>query len=1546
MSFVNNSSSTGIQFIGSTSEAARIGKPASNPVTPATAPVVPQSTDQIAQSAGHEGQAKPVSFLDGSPKTLQVKQLLAQGKFDDLVPLLNSMNSRELADLHLTTQEINKIADGLGKGSLTASLPLIGSYTTEEQNAVQRLIKASNHLSVNQKVYLLKENIGPGAVLEYIQSARPADLKQLSVANRQMALSVLDPGSSIWGTVSGAATEVVSRRAIGGERIEDRLAGQILKSARNEKELHDLLGQLNQFSRDDATYHYVMSLSPQELNGLSDAMKKELLQHLVDTGVQLPLIHIDLNSIANLDETLNMTFKEHVQAARLLYTALTPQAQQSKEIQTIVSKSDALMQELSQLESAIKKDQAAGKLTQEKIQQYRQQAQSLQSKYPDNPQIKQKVQELLGTLTQLQAGLQQAAGSQVSVLKDLEQIRGSIKQYSNALQNSRKTLDQLKTSLPQAQQRLESSEQALLKHYETLIQSRKKFEGLEPRYGQVLQEMEAALQNPRTQKGKLAQLESLNQQLKQIEAQMDRQNQSYQSILAEVNSTGEALQTDITRYNQAAEQVNSRRQELQTQQTKLEHNLSNYQTQVSRLEKGVTQAKDQLQELKQAGAQAGDLASLETEITKIKTEIDAHKKSLASVQTDYTRYLGPEAEKLVQSQNSQSSEFKALEPKIEAAETSQGIIASIAQGIDDGYTYLKEKISQVLDGARSFVSDWQTRLSSGETISSANIQDFRKQLNTQIQELEARRQDSPEEVEAQIQALKALETSVNQLESQLKTSDQVAGELGQSLENLKTRQTQIQQELKATDEVIALSEQALKRNSEKITALQAEISQFQGELGNYSQDIMKLKVQLDARQKESAAAQQNYAEGKISGSDLSQKLKASEAAQISLKQKMESLFQAMQRVQGQMDVSIESLQAQQKSLGHEQTKLQNAIQKSESLRTELTQVKDSNLQKINTAQTTLQNLQSDAAKYPAIQKKAQELQTLVGTLGAKNQEIDSLIAGTNQTLVEVLPLNRALGAAGEKVQTLEAQFQSLKLTQLATTQQSLDHVSREFLKLQETAGSLRKEAEQLEYSLHNSQKPFAIQEMQTQIDQLIQKQGIPSAQVERLLQLKQDLESLRKTRQEGDLALSANRAVRQHHHSDYTAAQAAVSDVRAQVAAIESTLSQTESEVKAGQQDMLKMQQQMLEMRKQLGIHSGAYQERLERYEHLLKNGGNLSEKDVAELQTLEQELSGMEQDLANQSDTVREKLAGFNMLKAKINQQIDSLREKSQTLLTLRQNLSVSLNALKDSRANLATHQVSLQAQRDDLASRLSEIEAMLRTYPGTRELLEIRDQLRQELTETDQLLTQYHAELSQTDQDIHASEKLITGIDETLEKSRTIQEKLTLLILKLNDLIQQGEALEHDLNEMQETLKSQSSDEKATREHLEKGKTLPKPSPAASASPTAKAEKRPSPETSTALKSVQKFFDESLSGLIRQQKRNEEKRENEHQEKREEFIKVLEQQINASRQYDHSWKEKIEQQAELEKITELMIQKSFAGQNMPSGLNILGINTAAQEA
>jgi chromosome segregation ATPase len=1542
MSFVNNSSSTGINFIGSTSEAGRIGKPGPVSAPVSTSTSVP-SGDRVAQSAGAQGQAKPVNFLDASPQVLQFKQLLSAGKFDDLEKLIAGMALKDLKELHLSVQEIAKIADGMGKGDLMAALPLVGSYTDSEKAAVKRLINNSAHLSVNQRVFLLKDNIGPGAVLEFIQKASDNDLKQLSSDNRRMALSVLDPSSSIWGTIVGAGTELITRRANGEQRPEDRLAGQILRSAKTESELHELLAQINQFGRDDAAHFYVKSLSPKELNDLSDGMKKELLQNLVDTGIQLPFFNLDLNSIANLDETLKMTFKEHADAASLLYQALSPKAQQSKEVQTIVAKSDDLMKDLAQLQEAIEKDKRSETLTQAKLADYRKRAETLKLQTAGNPELQQKAQALLDTLTSLQKDLRSAAKTQVVVVQDFTQTRSSIEKAKTALAGSQQALETLKTSLPQAQTRLKEREEQMLKLYGDVLESRKKLGGMEPRYTQLLNEMEAALQNPKTQKGKLAQLESFNQQLKQLESQFTVQGQEALGIMAEVNSISETLESNKVAYNRAAEQLNQECSDLRTNQSKLNKSLATYEQKVANLETGLSQAKKQYQELSQSGAQPTLLADLQKEITAIEKEIGTHRTSLSGVQKDYTQYLVPEVEKIELAQTQQNTERQALEPLFQVAEAIVDATGGLFQPLYDTLDYLKQKVSDLVSQTKEFASNWASRLAAGGSISSADIQAFQDNFSGHMDALktqlaEAQKENAPElrsQLEAQIAALKALETTINELKTNIDQTDTAVGSLEKSLTHLTQATKQTESEINATNDLIDISKDAIINLQGKIAEIELKVTELKGNMAVYGDNLSVLKDKLNQSQADAQALQQKFSQGQISGVELSRLLKENQKLQQELQGSLSLLYQDMGRVSSKLDNNLQALKGHEDSLNDEQKNLETARQTAEKLRDQLKIQYAKNQGFITSTKQELLAQKSLAEKYPAVQEKHDQINGLLDQLEAGNKSAEAAITRANDSVLAVVPLNRKVDLSLKSVADVSENFNQLKSNQLSHLQQSMDLVNRKFVGLKEQAQAITQEVAAFEHSLRSGELPFNIADTLAHIDKLIQSQAIPAAQVDKLLALKGVLESARKLRLSGDVVLAQHQHVRADNSANYTAAQEANNAVRAELSQLESGISEAEAELKTGQQDMLTTQKKLLEMRKTLGITSADYNARLERYEDLLKRGDSLTPQEITELQDLEQGLSQIEAAQSIGNDRLKEQLTSLNTLKAKINKQIDSLSAKSKHLLDLKKRLSVSLNLLVGSRNHLAQKQMEIQNKRAELADSLAQIEKMLKDFPGSQELLAIRQQIVMELTETDLLLGRYGAELLQTDKDISASTKLIQDIDITLLTTTTIQEKLAMLVFQLTDLIQQGEALLADFQQLEQELNQMKAEVSESKNLLSEGIQLSHLTQSQKPSETVV-----SPKDSSTIASVQKFFGTGFSGLMRQRQISETTYEKDRQAKREKFMKALEQQVAQSRQNEGVWKAKIQDQAQLEKITEHLIQSAYNGQMNVSGINIVGLN------
>ncbi|PKL75358.1 MAG: hypothetical protein CVV27_15795, partial [Candidatus Melainabacteria bacterium HGW-Melainabacteria-1] len=479
---------------------APLGQPAKPVATQPPTHLNPQ--DQVTQTAGDRGRAAPVAIVGGGPQAERIRTLLASKDFDGIVALVNQLGINGIGKPDLSLDDIKAIASGLGQDQTFAR------YTAEERQAVEALLRASQ-LSPNEKVYGLKTLNGPDSVLSYVRSAPASELKSLSMTNRQMLLTVLDPGSSIWGTIQGAANEAILRRGNGeSQQIEDRFASKILRSARNEAEVRELLDKINQFNRDDVTFRYVMDLSAEELSGMSDSLKQELLRHLIDTGVSLPFgFNLDLNSVANFDETLGMTFKQHAQAARRLYVALSPTSRQSAEVQTLVAKSDDLMQQLTQIESSLQQDLKAGKLNQEKISAYRSQLEGLKTQYAHQPEVQQKVAALLGTLSQLQEGLSQASRTRVDGIGQLRQARTQLSQTQTSLKSAQTQVQQLEQKLKTQASQLDQSEAKLLGQLRQLAGLREQSAELGSELTSLLAEAEQ-LQNG-SLRGKLPQLDQL-----------------------------------------------------------------------------------------------------------------------------------------------------------------------------------------------------------------------------------------------------------------------------------------------------------------------------------------------------------------------------------------------------------------------------------------------------------------------------------------------------------------------------------------------------------------------------------------------------------------------------------------------------------------------------------------------------------------------------------------------------------------------------------------------------------------------------------------------------------------------------------------------------------------------------------------------------------------------------------------------------------------------------------------------------------------------------
>src|SRR5690606_34913293 len=100
--------------------------------------------------------------------------------------------------------------------------------------------------------------------------------------------------------------------------------------------------------------------------------------------------------------------------------------------------------------------------------------------------------------------------------------------------------------------------------------------------------------------------------------------------------------------------------------------------------------------------------------------------------------------------------------------------------------------------------------------------------------------------------------------------------------------------------------------------------------------------------------------------------------------------------------------------------------------------------------------------------------------------------------------------------------------------------------------------------------------------------------------------------------------------------------------------------------------------------------------------------------------------------------------------QQIGVLNQRIQNLTQLRAQLVSTQTELKAALPALQTSQQALTLQRQELATALTDAEALLREFPGLQGVAELVRSLKSELQEVDTLLAAFGDEITKTETQI----------------------------------------------------------------------------------------------------------------------------------------------------------------------------------------------------
>lgn len=1527
MGMINNK--TGITQVGQFTPIPVKSTPGTSPAAPAT-PGAPRPQDQVQQQAGGKGQAGTVSFVDGSALSQQLRSRLASKDFDAIAQMVEGLSPRQLSALELTGAELTALADGLGRNSWVP-----GSYGAADQSVMQRLIQHSSSLNANQKVALLQSLVSPGALLEFVQTARTETLQGLSATNRQLVLSSLDPGSSLWGDVQGAATEAISRRYFGGgQRTEDALASKVLRSARNEQELKTLLSQISQFNRDDVAARYIMDLPPAALAKLSEGTRKELLQTLVDTSINVAGLSIDFNNLGNLDEVLGMTFKEHIAAAKRVYLSLAPATQASAEVQQVVGRSDELMAELGQLEHKIQDSVKNKNLTSADVTRYTQQLDTIRKAYPNRADVQQKVAALLDTMRTFQAQSAGLAQSGQALVSDLNTAQQQLKTASTSLARAKSETARLQTVVNRADTTVKTQQTALIEQHRKLAEVRTSVTGMTADYQRLLSDMQTALTDQKPAGDKLARLTRLNDQLKQLESKAVASGQVGAQALLKLETTSQSLDAEMEQYNQTVATFNSDRDKLKASQQGLQTALTRFQGKLQALEQTWQKASGQLKDLEQTpGVQSADLQPLRQELQEGQQDLQQHRATAQTVTTTLEQKILPQATQLLQAAEVQATQMEALQAQV--ATIGAAIVATLPLGeeVVAAAQYLANTLTDMLGKARDQISRWKQEM---PRVDPASVAALNAEMETMKASLIAEAQKnnaSPAEIAAELKEIEVMQAELTGLQQQYGQLTSASDSLGGSLQGLKQEQQLAESELKAAGEALTGAAQALKTTQGKIDGLMTTVATLEKSLTQHNQALTSAEEALQREQALSATAKQNYQAQGGSSDQLLTQLRQSEQRQQALRSEINGLRQQVTQAEQTLKTHYQSLNGSQSVLSRQSQALTAASTKVQQQQTKLQTVYDRVLKELDASQGRLQQWQQQNPTNPAVQQKLQEIVAAQGNVNQAMRSSQALVAQASEQVAATLPLQRQIEAASQALQQAEASWQQTS-QHLQATGASLSGLEQQFASMDDRIGQMRVAADQLENSLRTGEQAQDAHALLQQIDAMIIAPGTDSQAVAKLQSIRTRVETYLRVKQDSQALLTSHQALRTRHASQIAVAQQEVGALREQIQTLKGQLPAMEAEVSNAKNSLLSSQRELLAERRNLGITSADYQQALTQASALLESGKPLTEQEVKQLEQLESVMAQTEARLVNTSTALRGRIEQMNTRKAEINQQIGVLNQRIQNLTQLRAQLVSTQTELKAALPALQTSQQALTVQRQELATALTDAEALLREFPGLQGVAELVHSLKTDLQEVDALLAAFGDEITKTETQITEADQLIAVIDVTLQEALAIRQRLVMLVGQIEDVIEAAEGM---LKELDALLSEAQKQRSQAGEALETVKQV-------QATPVSDGGKGAAGPQSLGEKAFHSFRSLLPNAPMPVRTSSSAQSDADRETKQKQALAEFRARIAQSVQQSETLRENIAAQAELEAFTERLVQQAYQGMANTSGANIVGLAEIAQ--
>lgn len=1506
-----------------------------------SAPAAPQieiaTLDLIKQSAGATGKANPIDLVD-HPQTALLRDLLARKDFNAIAQIVTNFGPG-ITKLELNLDEIKAIYNGFCEGALTF-------YSADKAKAIEKLLNLSQ-IDINQKIQGLTEMVDFAAVKSLLSISSDQALKGLNATTRSQIIDSLGLNS-----VMRLGTEATRGSGANYQLTpEEKLAAKLLKSIGNDTERLGILEKMSQFSRDDVTFAYINSLSADELATMPESSKKQLLEYLIDTSINLPFAKIDLNSAFNLDDALNVVSKNHAEAARRLYVAMKPETQSEQEVQDLRVKSDEFMKQINELEQLLKNDIQTGKIDQKKIDSYRNQLQGLQQKYPNQPELQKKVAELLESLNGLQNGLTQASQLQHQGVSSLSQTLEQLEQTKTSLSDSQTQLNRLSQTLNESSKELNTAETKLATQLQQLAAMRNQLVGLGDNFTGLLDQLSAM---PESQlRNKLPQIELLLKQLQQNQSKLDGMGGEQ----TEIHQQLDAIRDELSKGKQALEasvsKVSLDYQKLQERKTLTQSLLHSYQEKLNQLESQYTTADQQLNAL--SSLPEADRQQYQQDLTQVRQKLDQHQSQVKEIQSGLSRLNSAmtSLESAFNGLKSQAEEtqttFTQLETQIVKLEEMSESASETREEINTALIQAKEQALQLINKFKSGAGSVQ-KMDSGKLLKAAKaeLEQMKARLNKEAIQ-------TPEQVQSELQEIDALLAQIALIQQDASSAFKALGSLSNEITSGKKALEEAAAKLGNCTQAVADAQAQTNKAQSQVQTVQQQLEQNKAQLIVYHQRVEALNTQLNELSKANQSSKSSYfdlfkqedSEGLVGfdqminakEQEMLSTLTQSDQKRAQIESELRSLKATIDNIQSTMEKQDQSLAVYEKDLQEKLSNLQSLSSKVDEIKADYQQkITDFNTKQLqfSDAITALSQKepQSNLVKK-AITRAQKELQKVENV----QKDASTLMTNYSQFAIDALASEQQLATGIQNIQTARQSTLSV-LEQIKPIASEVNQEVAAMDQHIQAQNELEQRIKSIHEQLKSGQIDYASAEEQLKTLDFDSATAARAYSINRqeIDQIRDDIKKAKAEQQQ------AARTMSEFKGQGYSSK---IQEAQAKIAEANSKYETYQSEFNKSRDIFLQMQKKLLEARGQIGISNRDYQTILSEMNKLLSSGKQIGPEDMAKLVEFEKRLQAIEQNEVQFHGETSFQIESLNHLKSDLNLTIGELKSVGEELTKTKTELTTYRAELQRLKQGLEATQPGLIQTRASLAEKIARLESKGNSLTADdRQLLtELKDLLK----ELDQTIATNSAQMGELGNNIQQIDEMLLTINRTLSEMSVLKLNLELLVGQISEAIDKYEVLLDALNalkdlvidlksKLQTVQKQAAGIEKKNQNTPQTTGNRPTNTVGSGTTPEALPPELAQKRGDLDRQSFSNRLTSQFSNMLSQRQRQSDKQlEEKHQAARESLKKNLEQQLQSLRQQESDLQAESKKQASLEAITEYLIQQAHLGNSVTSGLNIV---------